>query len=433
MMRTSDGRTERWSSRRWRGCAALGVVAALASGGVLPTAQSVAAAPTCQGVPATIVGAPGQRILEGTEGSDVIISNGADGVRAFGGDDRLCLTEAPRDGSFYFEAGDGDDRVILDSTTESAVVGELGPGDDYYRGGDDVEQISAGGSGDSDDDGSDTIVTAGGRDFVEVGEPASATHDVVRLGGGRDELFVNGTPGPGHRFTGGVGRDWIGMTLAPAGRWVIDNRRQEARLNGAARVTWTSFERFSMSGPRSNTYRFRGSKADERVEINHLLSASMGAGNDTVVSYPGGTPGVARYRGGTGVDTLTAWVWSGAIRGHVPTGRIDVARGGPGPERTFAAFEAVKLGGTRVTLIGGPRADRLHAYGCVVTVEGRSGDDVLRSNVIDDDEGFLSCLEKRRAPRRAWSRQNVRLRHARHPCGRNRARPRQRGLGPRPL
>lgn len=368
------------------------IAAALATGAAPAPAPLAAAAPSCQGAPATIVGAPGQRRLTGTDGPDVIVSNGAEAIRALGGDDRVCLTSAPRDGSFFFEAGDGDDRVVLDTNTEAAVVGVLGAGNDFYRGGDDVEQIRGGESGDFAGDGTDTIFTAGGRDVVQVGEAATPVRDIVRLGGGRDELSVSGTPGPGHRFRGGAGRDWLGVTLAPSGDWVIDNRRQVARLNGTSVVSWRAFERFAVSGPRSNTYRFRGSQASERVEIAHLLTASMGAGNDTVVSYPGGAPGVPLFRGGVGIDTLVAWAWARPIRGHVPTGRIDVAKGGSGPERTFTAFEALAFGGTRATLIGGPRADRLHAYGCVTTVEGRGGDDVLESGVIGDDDSFLDCL-----------------------------------------
>ena len=58
---------------------------------LVPMGTATAAAETCQALPATIVGTPGGQI-SGTEGADVIVTNGATRVDALGGDDRVCAT-----------------------------------------------------------------------------------------------------------------------------------------------------------------------------------------------------------------------------------------------------------------------------------------------------------------------------------------------------
>ena len=51
---------------------------------VVPAAPATAAAETCQGRPATLIGTPGRAALTGTEGADVIVTNGAVTVAALG-------------------------------------------------------------------------------------------------------------------------------------------------------------------------------------------------------------------------------------------------------------------------------------------------------------------------------------------------------------
>src|SRR5688572_28863617 len=77
------------------------------SGAVGADDPSRGAANTCQNVPATIVGAPGIRLLEGTAGPDVIISGGARSVNAKAGDDIVCVTGA----TVFAAAASGNDVV----------------------------------------------------------------------------------------------------------------------------------------------------------------------------------------------------------------------------------------------------------------------------------------------------------------------------------
>ena len=63
---------------------------------------------TCLGVPATIVGTPGNDILRGTPGDDVIVGlAGNDVIDGRGGDDRIC----GGDGNDVIQGGAGSDRV----------------------------------------------------------------------------------------------------------------------------------------------------------------------------------------------------------------------------------------------------------------------------------------------------------------------------------
>ena len=77
-----------------RGMRHLAGLAGLVVGLLSPFAASgtaSAVAETCRGVPATIVGQSGT-LVTGTEGPDVIVTNGAWGVEARGGDDLICTT-----------------------------------------------------------------------------------------------------------------------------------------------------------------------------------------------------------------------------------------------------------------------------------------------------------------------------------------------------
>ena len=69
----------------------LAAVALLGAALLAPISTAAAAGETCQGQAATIVGTPGGQIT-GTEGADVILTNGAIRVDALGGDDLVCST-----------------------------------------------------------------------------------------------------------------------------------------------------------------------------------------------------------------------------------------------------------------------------------------------------------------------------------------------------
>jgi uncharacterized delta-60 repeat protein len=103
--------------------------------------------PICAGAPATVVGTPGNDILEGTKGADVIAGlEGKDTLRGLGGNDRICgglgndnlVGGAGRDrllgqrGNDRLLGGVGADRLI-GGVGRDRLIG--GPGLDTLRGG----------------------------------------------------------------------------------------------------------------------------------------------------------------------------------------------------------------------------------------------------------------------------------------------------------
>lgn len=138
-----------------------------------PTAQ--AAVETCQGRAATIVGTPGQLGVTGTEGPDVVVTNGAVGVATLGGDDLVCVTDVTAPVFVTLRAGAGND-VVDASASASTIDAELGTGSDHYT-------------------------ASAGRDYVVLGSndgggPVDLEADTVvattgtRLGQSADQYFT---------------------------------------------------------------------------------------------------------------------------------------------------------------------------------------------------------------------------------------------------
>jgi Ca2+-binding RTX toxin-like protein len=157
---------------------AIGVVAA-----VMAPAYPAAAAPTCFGEKATIVGTNRDKTqpvgLKGTPGNDVIVGlRGYDHIDARGGDDLIC-------------AGGGDDEIYG------------GPGNDKIKGGDGIEVIAGRGGNDwiwagpgplaelYGEGGNDRLFGGPGSDDWLVGGPGD---DVMNGGRGRDVVLFGDSP-----------------------------------------------------------------------------------------------------------------------------------------------------------------------------------------------------------------------------------------------
>ena len=123
---------------------ALAVVLALGAVGAMTPANAAAPeAPDleCFGVTATIVGTPGDDVIRGTSGPDVIVAGrGDDRINGRGGDDLIC----GRSGDDKIVGGNGDDRV-RGWRGDDLVNG--GAGDDRLLGGLQADRL-LGGSGD---------------------------------------------------------------------------------------------------------------------------------------------------------------------------------------------------------------------------------------------------------------------------------------------
>jgi uncharacterized repeat protein (TIGR01451 family) len=122
----------------------------------------VLGAASCQGVPATIVGTPGDDVLTGTGGPDVIVAfAGNDTIRSLGGRDLIC-------------AGRGND-VVAAGTAADRVFGAAGRDRLLGRGGPDLLKGGAGG---------DFLFGNRGNDRLRGG----AGFDRCRGGPGRDSI-----------------------------------------------------------------------------------------------------------------------------------------------------------------------------------------------------------------------------------------------------
>ena len=137
----------------------------------------------CLGYMATIIGGPGDDILEGTNGRDVIHGRGGDDtLHGMGGDDLIC-------------GGSGDD-IMFGGEGKDFMRGRSG--NDFIHGGPGADTVLA-------DDGNDELVGHDGRDFL-----SGSDGDDIIIGG---DLLLEDHQRP--RLTGrdvllgGVGSDII--------------------------------------------------------------------------------------------------------------------------------------------------------------------------------------------------------------------------------
>jgi Ca2+-binding RTX toxin-like protein len=317
---------------------------------MLGTSAAAGAADTCQGRTPTIVGS-GHRV-DGTEGPDVILTNGARSVQARGGDDLVCIT-GPATGAHlpvFVRTGDGNDVVDGTGSPSQEVYAFLASGVDTFLGG-------------------------GAHDAVELDYPdASGGVDTVDGGGGSDSLSIRTGPGDG----------------------VVDNAIGRFTSAGAARATWANVEGFGIdqsAGSRSMT--FIGTDADESVHWTSseggALDVSLGAGDDHWSSAIPPGPS-SRILGGPGRDGIYLASEEAAIDLDLPAGTMDVAAAAPYVVTT-SDFEDADLFAPSVTVrgTGGPNDIGLTACTGVVRLGG--GDDSVRRQYDSNFESDIRCAE----------------------------------------
>lgn len=250
-------------------------------------ADAVDEAYECRGLTATVVGAPGGR-LEGTEGADVIVTNGAESVDARGGDDTICVTGAAH---ASIGAGSGDDLVDAGGQPASLTVSAyLAGGDDTYLGHEGSDLVSAGGGQHSAETGagSDTVSTGGGPDTVETGTHGHPNTDTVDVGDGDDTLKMFGTAEGSLSLAGGPGRDQVRWPRSAGPRqWTFDNRQGLVRRGDVEVAHLTGLEAIDLRSLGDHDVTFLGSDAAEAVRVTTYygaptgrVTASLGGGND---------------------------------------------------------------------------------------------------------------------------------------------------------
>jgi len=335
-------------SRVWSAAAAtVLVVPAVVAAGAGPVA---AAAYTCGGETATLVGTAEADTLVGTAGADVIVGLGAkDSVEGLAGADRLCGGR----GVDTIGAGGGDDTVWGGADGRAVFVEgdfiEGGPGDDTLHGGLDPDE-SGGLQTNEDvvvyDDAprgvrvtlGEPTVTGQGIDTIDgfysvVGSEhddditAGAETDVVKGLGGADTMRIDSNEG---EVFGGAGNDQVRL-----GKFVFGNRGDDTIINARADV-------------------FGGQGDDLLLGRSHRDELYGGSGDDVLRGRGGPDDlleeaGTNRIVGGDGADSLRG--------GH---GR-DVLVGGDGDDQLDPGDYVPPLGQReRVAddvVLGGDRTD----------------------------------------------------------------------------
>jgi Ca2+-binding RTX toxin-like protein len=313
---------------------------------LLAPAWSQAAAATCAGKHATIVGTPGNDVLVGKKASDVIYGGGGDDRITGGpnGNDTICggggndtihggrgfdslyggegtdklLGET---GSDMLEGGSGDDVLsgakgadrLHGGGGNDFLAGAKGPdefeggaGNDYVDGQQGSDEIEGGGGDDKllGDKGNDEIEGGEGNDAIEGGPGDDPTLDG---GGGTDAIFggsgsddVDGGAGDGDIVRGDNGTDSLDggeggndiVSYASATRGGIQVDLATDRAKGDGHDELGGFEDV-VGSPQGDT--IVGNGSDNRLD--------GGVGNDTLESGGGG----GEAFGGPGTDDCSGF------------------------------------------------------------------------------------------------------------------------------
>jgi hypothetical protein len=400
------------------------VVALLAAATVSTSPATHAGVPTCHGKPATIVGVPGQRVF-GTDGPDVIVSNGARGVSAFLGADTICVTgKAAR-----VNAGFGDDWV----RARFATTTFLGAGNDSYIGSDAPDRVYDDKYGKPE--GRDTISTAGGTDSVSSGSGSGGSvRDSVDLGAGDDGLDAGyATEAPASTpasYAGGPGSDQLNTPASHAPSY--DVSAGTAITDGVTRFLFAGFETYTLAQG-TGSLSFLGTDEPETLYLLENAATVGTAGGNDVVVVRAPRPGISwptldlgagvdrLFMGGgelqdgafdlatgelvnsgqahsaLGVEDLFTSNWqSFSVLGTDGPDRIQLewvcepsvdARGGDDVVMVDARYEGcphvIHGGDGDDVLTGGPLGDQLYGDGGYDTVHGRGGADICEAEVVD--------------------------------------------------
>ncbi len=339
----------------------LTAVALLGAALLTPTGAATAAAETCQGQAATIVGTPGAQIT-GTEGADVIVTNGATRVDARGGDDLVCGTGAAP--VFATILGAGADTFIADSS-----------GGRHF--------VHAG-----------AIV---GREDVVSPETADTEADVIRAA---SAVVISGTAGQPNADI--IDLDfgevvWSGIQIAPGALSVgtgavlgVRSATGDVAMDAKGTVTgddtaltWTGqFDRlaFTTTAERG-MFTFRGTSGAEHVKVEapttYDRNIALRSGKD---SYESDTLGgkATRIKGDGGRNQLLLELTShGRVRADLSRSRVTATKAGKEDSIRVRGFDDIIVSAKRADVIGTNRANRIGVIACRVTISGRKGRDDL--------------------------------------------------------
>lgn len=361
---------------------------------------AAAAGESCQDRPATIVGSDGSTVT-GTEGPDVIVTNGATSVDALGGDDLVCLTGVSNPG---VDAGSGDDVVVSALAADSFPTIELGPGSDTFTGSAASEAVHTGGKrrGVLDDTDRDVVTAA---DYVVTGQPGEPNSDEVHVTGGTSGrggtagiVELHGLPTP-HTVLDGGGGGRLVLETTGAHRVTIDAASGRYSRDEAA-APFSGFDDFEVSDEVETRYlTFRGSDRDETLTMtttrNSAYDVRLGGGDDEVALE---TDRVHRrvnvFDGGAGRDQIGIVMPPKQVRLDLRRGRLLAGKPRNAVSARATAFEDAEVVAKHIEVTGTGKDNDIRALGCRSTVRALGGDDTVSTLTLLYDR-ILRCRTQR--------------------------------------
>ena len=347
-----------------------------------------ASAPSCAGRPATIVGSD-TRVLTGTPGDDVIVTDGANAVRALGGDDLVCVT---RRAASTVTLGDGDDQyrgMASSKRGRFSTSVRAGAGADILRSGNNDESFFTGKESDPD------VVTAGAGDEVESGRVGTPNPDRITVKGARAEVSFCGAQAPGGLLSGHGDTRLILCSEPVNGQWVVDLGAGTIGVAGAAPTTrFTGIRALSLFLMGDQTT-VRGDRFDNGVLVlgdptdgppAGQMTVELGAGDDSVeFDWPSFD---LSAHGGPGRDLVyvagQSYVDLDLSRGRV----VSRTPSGANMTGTVSGFEDVRALAAEVSVVGDDGPNNVAVNACRGLAKGNGGRDRL-AYFADDD--FNMC------------------------------------------
>jgi hypothetical protein len=350
--------------------------------GALTPAQAVGE--SCEGVPATIVGTPGGRV-DGTNGNDVIVSDGARIVYAYGGDDLICTTNTgptTASSSVTVDGGTGANAVDRRGDASLEARADVFHANVFYGsdGPDDVFLTST-----------NQVATGGGDDVVVWGSdrlPAADYTGSVDLGPGNDTFDQSGEApieplraaprtSPDLTVDGGSGDDAASVDQTADGPADLDLGTGLWQANGAT-THLTGFEHF---GIYDGLVDVRGSKGPDDVSVDNPtdLGTFQGRGGDDQLTIGNGcthsrTSSKRTIAGGAGEDRIVAEAQLDRV--DVDLGRGLLRMGAC--QAAITGFEDVTASAKNVILVGDAHGNDLRWAGCKGgSVSGGAGNDTV--------------------------------------------------------
>ena len=170
------------------------------------------------------------------------------------------------------------------------------------------------------------------------GSSTALNSDTVLLGAGNDVLVTYGFSASA-TLSGGPGANRLVPLPGPEvrGEWSFDNVTGEALMDDITRLSWSAFQRFTLTGLQGDRLRFRGSAANEVVLAAGTCQVVLRgrAGNDRLTVGDEGCNGLpagdALLVGGSGNDRLKGSDGDDVLRGG--GGSRDRGDGGAGSNR----------------------------------------------------------------------------------------------------